>query len=140
MMKKQLLSLFIIWTILLTGGVNFNLSGQTVSKDTASEVSSQNAETNSPDKSQSLSKKNLKLLDSAVSDNQIDFEKIENERSKNLSKQKMSGKRKAMWAAVIIGGVVGMFFLIKYAKECEIYESYCPTDEVCPCLKYRDRN
>jgi hypothetical protein len=139
-MKKQLVSLFIIWTILSTTSVKSNLSAQTVSKDTASEVSSQNAETNSPDKSQSLSKKSLKLFDSSLSDNQIDFEKIENDRSKNLSKQKMSGKRKAMWAAVIIGGVVGMFFLIKYAKECEIYESYCSTDEVCPCLKYRERN
>jgi hypothetical protein len=140
MMKKQLLSLFIIWTILLTSVVYSNLSAQTVSKDTASEVSSHKTETNSPDKVQSLSKKTLKPFDPVISESQIDFEKIENDRSKNLAQQKMSGKRKAMWAAVIIGGVVGLFFLIKYAKECETYQSYCSPDEICPCLKYRDRN
>ncbi len=139
-MKKQLLSLFVIWAILLTSVVNNNVSAQTVSKDTAIEANSQNVETNSQEKVESLSKKNISFFNSGVSDNSVDFEKIENDRSKNLSKQKMSGKRKAMWAAVIIGGVVGMFFLIKYAKECEVYESFCSTDEVCPCLRYRERN
>lgn len=136
-MRKQILSLFVIWAVLLT---SVNLSAQTVSKDTAIEVNSQKAETTSSDKVQGISKKDLKLFSSAATENAVDFEKIENERSKNLSKQKMSGKRKAMWAAIIVGSVVGLFFLIKYAKECEVYESYCSTDEICPCLRYRERS
>ena len=125
---------------MLTGVGNNKLLAQTVSKDTAIEANSQNAETTSLEKTKGLSKNNLKPLGSGVSYKAVDFEKLENERYKVLSKQKMSGKRKVMWAAIIAGSVIGLFFLIKYAKECEVYETNCPIDDVCPCLRFRERN
>jgi hypothetical protein len=136
-MRKQLLSIFLMWTILVVGMPFAGVNAQTISKDTIREVNSPNAVN---DEAKFDFGKTLSLSRSNVLESPIDFEKIKKETGKNLPRRKMSAKRKAMWIAIWVGIAVGMFFIIKYAKECEIYEENCSFDEVCPCLKYKEKD
>lgn len=134
-MKKQLLSLVLIWTILLVSNGVANVSAQTAFQGAPKNTSYRSSENVSFD-----NLKNKFVLDKTnVLDAPVDFEKIKKE-SINLpaARRKLTGKQKAMWIAIGIGVAVGMFFLIKYAKECEVYESYCYNDEPCRCLKYKE--
>jgi hypothetical protein len=136
-MKNKIFSLLLIWTILLVSNGVTNISAQIVSKETRIGVDYRNIEFSS-DKFKNWLEKELNKPLANVLDTPVNLNKISKEVNQPLPRRKMSGKRKAMWIAIIIGSAVGMFFLIKYAKECEIYESYCQPDEVCPCLKYKD--
>lgn len=134
-MKKQLLSLVLIWTILLASTSALNISAQSTLQSAVKNETYRNSETVSFDQL----KNKFVLPKNDVLDTPVDFNKIRKE-SINLpsARRKLTGKQKAMWIAIGIGVAVGMFFLIKYAKECEIYESYCYNDEPCRCLKYKE--
>ena len=136
-MRKQLLSIFLIWTIVVVATTSVGVNAQTISKDTIREVNSAKTITDEPNFDFG---KTLSLSKSDVLETPIDFDKIKKEPGKNLPRRKMSAKRKAMWIAIWVGIAVGMFFVIKYAKECEIYEENCSFDEVCPCLKYKEKD
>jgi uncharacterized membrane protein len=133
-MKKQLLSLVLIWTILLAGNSALNVSAQTNFQDAPKSVNYQNSEA----VSFSQLKNKFVLPKTNVLDAPVDFDKIKKESIKMPSRRKLTGKQKAMWIAIGVGVAVGLFFLIKYAKECEVYESYCYNDEPCRCLKYKE--
>ena len=133
-MKNKLFSLVLIWTILLVSTSAINISAQSALQDSAKTTNYRNSETVSFNQL----KNKFVLPKTNVLDAPVDFEKIKKESINLPARRKLSGKQKAMWIAIGIGVAVGFFFLIKYAKECEIYESYCSTDEVCPCLKYKD--
>lgn len=134
-MKNDLLSLFLIWTILVVTLGLSDVSAQTITKEIIQDINSQKVENILLNKN--LDKK-LNLSKTNVLESPVNFNEIQKDSLKNVPRRKMSSKRKAMWIAVVIGAAVGMFFLIKYAKECEIYESNCSLDEVCPCLKYKE--
>ena len=133
-MKKQLLSLILIWTILLAGNSAVNISAQVNSQDAPKSVNYQNSEAVSFNQL----KNKFVLPKTGVLDAPVDFDKIKKESIKMPSRRKLTGKQKAMWIAIGVGVAVGLFFLIKYYKECEIYEPYCVTGEPCACLKYKE--
>ena len=135
-MKKQLVSVFLIWTILIVGVSGLNISAQTISKDASDEVKEQKIEQNS--KTYNFGKLN-KVPSTDVLDAPIDIDKIAKENSKPLPKQKMSKKQKTFWVLFAVGMAALVFVAIKYYKECEIEDPNCPIGEtICPCLKYKD--
>ncbi len=143
-MKNKIFSLLLIWTIFLVSNSPSGVLAQTVSENASKPVNELKIKTDSPNILKSEKKNDWQLSGSRnVLDTPVDFDKISKESSKPLPKQqKMSGKRKAMWVAIVVGIAVGMFFLIKYAKECEIEDPTCDRfyEEYCQCLKYKEKN
>lgn len=143
-MKNKFFSLLLIWTIFLVSNSSSAVLAQTVSENAPKPVNNIQLQRSSPNILKTEVKNDWQLSGSRnVLDTPVDFDKISKESSNHLPKkqQKMSGKRKAMWVAIVVGIAVGIFLLVKYAKECEIEDPNCDRfyDEYCACLKYKEK-
>lgn len=143
-MKNKLICLLLIWSIFLVSSSPSSVVAQTVSENVGKPSNQLQTKTSSPNILKNDVKTDWKKSTSMnVLDTPVDFDKISKDNSQPLPKnqKKMSGKRKAMWVAIVIGIAVGIFLLAKYAKECEIEDPNCDPfyEEYCQCLKYKEK-
>lgn len=141
-MKKELLSVFLIWTILFVSIGIINVSAQTVSKDKNNETGFQNVKTSFSYNFKENFKKNLSLSTTNVLDAPIDFDKIRKENPNNLPvpKRKMSKQNKIALVLVIIGAAALTVFLVKNWNplECVREDPNCQPGESCICLEFKE--
>ncbi len=144
-MPKIALAAFTLFSLLFTvaafPAVNLAQGGP-LSEEKASAAAEEKTDTR-PDMKKAVEEQTKKIVDESAVFDPVKADAINRKRDDPNKKKGWSTKKTLIVVAVAVGAAVGLYFLIKYAKDCARTDPpNCDWigDEYCRCVEYVPRN